>query len=144
MSKLAHSGQIMTYSVKNTWNFSVSLNSSANIFYFTTLIGEVGDMLTYSFTDSEDSGRLAFDATQSNYSDYAILKNNQLVGKINDSFNWRFSVLIETAQIQKTFYPTYTKYYALPGSYTIKAWLNDIGPFFFPVVVIEGVFNIQV
>jgi hypothetical protein len=129
-------GQTLTYKIKQTWNFSVFLNSSLNKFYFQMAVGEIGDMLLYSFQD--EGGRLAIDATNGIYSDVVTFQNDTFLGNISDSFKYRFNVFISTGEIQKYFTTQYTKYYSLPGTYEINAWLNSNGPYVMKVTVYDG------
>ena len=100
----------------------MSLNRSENVFQIEPKVAEIGDMLVYSFTQS--GGRIAIDATEGEYSDYKIL-NGILDGKINETKNHRFSVLINTGPITKYFSSEYKKYYARPGNYTLRVRLED-------------------
>jgi hypothetical protein len=116
----------------------IYLNSSRNLFHFEMIVAEIGDMLVYTFEN--EGGRLAIDATNGFYSDLVSFKNDTLLGKLSDGFNYRFNVYISTGPIQKQFTAIYTKYYSLPGSYLITAWLNDVGPYKMYAQVTEGKF----
>ena len=132
----AQIGQTMTYTIKQTWNFTVYLNSYLNKFDFQMTVGEIGDMLLYSFQD--EGGRLAIDATNGSYSDMITFQNDTILGNISDAFNYRFNVFISTGQIKKRFTTQYTKYYSLPGIYEINTWLNNTGPYVMKVKVYDG------
>jgi hypothetical protein len=82
------------------------------------LDGEAGDLLLYSFNDSD--GRIGIDATQGYYPDYNI-SNRMLIG--NMSQLQRFSILLQTGPVQKSKqYPSVlSKYYDTPGTYTISS-----------------------
>ena len=116
----------LLYNVKYSWNFSLSLNASENVFMAAPVVAEIGDLLVYSF--SESGGRLAIDATSGIYSDYKIL-DGKLQGKIDQNENYRFSVLVNTGPIVKYDAQYYIKSYVYPGTYTLTAWLDNKGPF---------------
>jgi len=101
------------------------------------IVAEIGDMLVYSFENNE-GGLLAIDATNGFYSDLVSFQNDTILGKLNNGFNYRFNVYISTGPIEKQFSALYTKYYSLPGSYVIMAWLNDVGPYKMYAQVTEG------
>ncbi len=130
-------GQTLHFSIKHSWNFTVHLNSSRNLFHFEMIVAEIGDMLVYSF-ENNDGGLLAIDATNGYYSDLVSFQNDTILGKLNDGFNYRFNVFISTGPLKKQFTASYTKYFSLPGSYVITAWLNDIGPYKMNAQVTEG------
>jgi hypothetical protein len=106
------------YNVKYTWVFDLSLNISYNNFSTQPVVAEAGDLLLYSFNDSD--GRIGIDATQGYYPDYNI-SNRKLIG--NMSQLQRFSILLQTGPVQKAKqYPSVlSKYYDTPGTYTISS-----------------------
>ena len=114
----------------------IYFNSSRNLFNFEMIVAEIGDMLVYTFEN--EGGLLAIDATNGFYSDLVSFQNDTLLGKLSDESNYRFNVYISTGPIQKEFTTLYPKYYSLPGSYVITAWLNDVGPYKMNVQVTEG------
>ena len=132
----AQIGQTLTYKIKQTWIFTVYLNSSLNKFFFQMIVAEKGDMLLYTFQDG--NGQLAIDATNGFYSDVVTFQNDTIFGNISDAYNYRFNVFISTGPISKTFATQYTKYYSLPGIYEIKTWLNNVGPYVMNVQVLDG------
>ena len=130
----------LIYEIKATWNFSLnfSLNSNENTFYTKPVTGEKGDVFIYSF-DQDEPSSLALDGTFGIYSDFKMTLADQLVGKISDTKNFRFSVLITTGPITKYIRTEYPKYYAWPGIYTLRAWLDDTGPFNWTIQVLDGI-----
>ena len=108
----------VTYNVKYTWVFDLSLNISLNNFSTQPVVAEAGDLLLYSFNDSD--GRIGIDATQGYYPDFNI-SNRILTG--NMSQLQRFSILLQTGPVQKVKqYPSkLSKYYDTPGTYKISS-----------------------
>ena len=113
------------------------MNISLNNFSVTPIIGEIGDILIYSFTES--GGRIAIDATEGFYPDYNI-SNQRVIGKLHSTLNQRFSILLQTGPIQKSILvgTTYNKYYDTPGYYTLKTYLQGNGPYSYGINVVDG------
>ena len=127
----------INYMVKYTWEFDLSLNISLNNFSSEPVAADVGDLLLYSFNETD--GRISIDATQGYYPDYNI-SNKKSIGNLTQL--QRFSILIQTGPVQKSqqYASKLTKYYDTPGTYTISMWLQGTGPYKNDVIVTDGVF----
>ena len=119
-------GTLLAYEVKHSWSLNLT---NTDLFQIdTTVVGEIGYMLLYTCTDG--GGRISQKQSSDTYTNLRLDANKVLSGKLNSSNNVTFNVIIEAEMIQKIFNIwTSPKFYMNSGTYDIKAWLQDKGPF---------------
>ena len=111
------------YQEIRSWVFN--LTEQSNLFPITSRDQcEPGYLILYTIIDS---GRIAFDSTQSIISDYKMF-SDKTVYKIDSDSNLRFNILIQLESVEKIFNSTTSKKaFSYPGIYQVKAWLQDVG-----------------
>ena len=111
------------YQVLSSWIFN--LTQQTNLFSISNRVKcQPGYLFLYTVIEN---GRIAFDSTQSNISDYKMHSDNT-VYKINPTSNMRFNILVLLEYVEKTFNSTTSaKAFPYPGVYQVKTWLQNVG-----------------
>ena len=136
------SGATFQFEVKRSWTFN--LEAGKNIFNLSEVkISEIGYMLMYSYESA--GGRISLDSTLGNFPDFKVSlnanNNNNITlnGRLDESNKNCFSVLVYIEPAQKNFHIWIRKMYSYPGKFTIKTWLQDVGPYDINIIVQDGI-----
>ncbi len=136
---VALSGTTFQFVVKSSWTFH--LEAGKNVFNLSEVkISEIGYMLMYSCESA--SGRISLDSTLGNFPDLKVSSNANnitLNGRLDELNKNCFSVLVEIEPAQKNFNKWIRKMYSYPGKFTIKTWLQDVGPYDINIIVQDGI-----